>query len=115
MRQPAAGRIGAGRIDRYVAFFNAGNLAVLVHHERRTVRNAEILDQDPVLFRNRAHVIAQDRVADVEFLLPVRQGRREIGTDRQDLRIILIKICDTRLVRVQFLGSTAGERGDEEG
>jgi hypothetical protein len=45
-------------------------------------------------------VIAENRIGDVEFLLPVRQGWREIGADRQNLRIVLIKICDTRLVRV---------------
>jgi hypothetical protein len=45
-------------------------------------------------------VIAEDRVGDVEFLFPVRQGWREIGADRQNLRFICIKLCDTRLVRV---------------
>jgi hypothetical protein len=45
-------------------------------------------------------VIAEDRVGDVEFLFPVRQGGREIGTDRQNLRIICIELVDTRLVSV---------------
>jgi hypothetical protein len=100
VRQTATGRVGAGRIDRYVALFNAGNLAILVHHERRAVRHAELRDQDPVRLRDLAHVIAEDGVGDVEFLFPVRQGWREIGADRQNLRIICIKLCDTRLVRV---------------
>ena len=100
MRQPAARGIRAGRIDRYVAFFNAGYLTLLVHHERRPVGNPEILDQNPVGLRHVAHVIAEDRVGDVEFLFPVRQGGREICTDRQNLRIICIELVDTRLVSV---------------
>ena len=115
MRQPAARRIGARRVNRDVTFFNARDLAVFVHHERRPVRDAEILDQNPVLLGNRAHVIAENRIADVEFLLPVRQGRREIGTDRYDLRFICIELCNTRLVCVEFLRSTTGESGHEEG
>ena len=114
MRQPAACCVGAGGIDGHVAFLNAGDLTVLVHHERRAVRHAERRDQNPVRFGNLAHVIAEDRVGDVEFLFPVRQGWREIGADRQNLRFICIKLCDTRLVRVQFLRSTTGERGHEE-
>ena len=100
VRQPAACRVGAGGIDRYIAFFNAGYLAVLIHHERRAVSNAKRRDQNPVRLRDLAHVIAEYRVGDVEFLFPVRQGWREIGTDRQNLRFICIKFCDTRLVRV---------------
>src|SRR5665213_2454653 len=45
VRQPAAGCVGPSWIDRYAPFFHAGNLAVLVHHEGRTVRYAERRDQ----------------------------------------------------------------------
>jgi hypothetical protein len=45
-------------------------------------------------------VIAKHRVGDVEFLFPVRQGGRKIGTDRQNLRIICIELGDTRLVSI---------------
>jgi len=100
MRQPAACGVRAGRIDSHVTFLNAGDLTFLVHHERRAVCHAERRDQNPVRLRYLAHVIAENRIGDVEFLLPVRQGWREIGADRQNLRIVLIKICDTRLVRV---------------
>jgi hypothetical protein len=100
MRQPAACRVGTGGIYRYVAFFDAGYLAFLIHHERRAISHAKRCDQNPVRFRDLAHVIAEDRVGDVEFLFPVRQGWREIGADRQNLRFICIKLCDTRLVRV---------------
>ena len=92
MRQSAASRVGAGRIDRYTPFFNTGNLPVLVHHKRRAVGNAEILDQYPVGLGHVAHMIAEDGVADVEFLFPVRQGGCEIGTDRQNLRITCIEL-----------------------
>lgn len=115
MRQPAAGRVGARRVDRYAAFFDACDLAFFIHHERSAVRHAKLLNQNPVIFRNLAHVIAEDRVSNVEFFLPVRQSRRKIGADRQNLRAIRFKLCDTRLVRVEFLGSTTGERGDKEG
>ena len=100
MRQPAACRVGTSGIDRHVTFFNAGYLAFLIHHERRAVSHAKRRDQNPVRLRNLAHVIAEDRVDDVEFLFPVRQGWREIGADRQNLRFICIELCDTRLVRV---------------
>ena len=43
------------------------------------------------------------------------QGRAEIGTDGENLGIILIKVCDTRLVCGKFLRSTTGESGHEEG
>jgi hypothetical protein len=100
VRQPTAGCVRAGGIDGYAPFFYAGNLTLFVHHKRRAVGHAELRDQNPVRLRNLAHVIAEDGVGDVEFLFPVRQGRREISADRQNLGIIFIKICDTRLVRV---------------
>lgn len=115
MRQPAARRVRAGRIDCHAPFFNAGNLAVLIHYKRRAVRDAQRLDQNPVFLRDLAHVIAEHGIADVEFLLPVRQGGREIGADRQNLSAIRFKLVDTRLVCVQFLGSTTGKCSDEEG
>ena len=43
------------------------------------------------------------------------QGCAEIGTDGNDLGIILIEISYTRLVCGTFLGSTTGEGGHEEG
>lgn len=115
MRQAAAGRIGAGGVDRHFAFFDTGDFAILVDHERRAVGDAEILDENSVLLGNVAHVVAQDGIADVEFLFPVCERWREIGADGQDLRAIGFKLCDTRLVRVEFGGSTGGEGGDEEG
>ena len=43
------------------------------------------------------------------------QGGAEIGTNGDDLGIILIKISYTRLVRGEFLRSTTGKGGHEEG
>lgn len=114
MRQAAASRIGARWVNRYAAFLDALDFAFFVHHERRAIGDAEILDQNPVLLGNVAHVIAQNRVADVEFLFPVRECWREIGADGQDLGAIRLKLIDTRLVCVKFLGSAAGEGGDKE-
>jgi hypothetical protein len=45
----------------------------------------------------------------------VPERGRGIGADRQDLRFIRIKFCDTRLVRCKLGGSTTGERSYEEG
>lgn len=60
-------------------------------------------------------MIAEKGIAGVQFLFPMLQGCAEIGADGEDLGIILIKICDTRLVRGEFLGSTTGEGGHKEG
>lgn len=99
VRQSAASLVGSRRIDRLVAFFNVGDLAVLVYHKRGTVGQAELRDQHAILLGNLAHVIAKDGIAGVEFFFPVSQRRREIGADRYHLRFICIKFCDTRLVR----------------
>ena len=112
--QAAAGGIGAGRIDRTAAFFDVGDLAVLVDHEGGAAGNAQLGNQDAILLGDLTHVVAEKGVVGVELFFPMSQGRREIGTDREDLSIILIKISDTRLVRGEFLRSTTGEGGHEE-
>jgi hypothetical protein len=115
VRQTAAGCVGAGSINRPAAFLDVGDFAIFVNHESGAIGNAHLSNQDSILLGDLPHVVAEDGVAGVQFLLPMLQGRREIGADRDDLGIILIEISDTRLVRSEFLGSTTGEGGHEEG
>lgn len=96
---PAAGRLRAGGIERGAAFFNGHDLAVGTHDKGHTVGDAHLRDENAVLLRHRPHVIAEHREAGIQFLLPMRQRRREIGTDGQNLHVHFIELGDTRLVR----------------
>ena len=100
MRQAAAGFIRAGRIDRFISFLDMDDLSILIDDERRAIGQPELLNQNSVLLRDRPHVVAEHRITGVEFLFPVRKRGREIRADGQNLRVICIEICDTRLVRV---------------
>jgi len=70
--QTATCFIGAGSIDRFAAFLNVGDFAVLINYERRAIGESKLRDQDSVLFRYFAHMIAKHRVRCAEFLFPVR-------------------------------------------
>jgi hypothetical protein len=59
-------------------------------------------------------VITEQRESRIQFLGPVRLSGTKIGADGQDLRFVLIKFRDTRLVRREFLRSTTCESGREE-
>jgi hypothetical protein len=114
VRQPATGCISAGGIDGRTAFFDVGDFSVLVDNEGGAIGNAHLSNQDSILLGDLAHVVAENGVTGVEFLFPMLQSRREIGTDRYDLGIILVEISNTRLVCGEFLRSTTGEGGHEE-
>ena len=112
--QSTAGCVGAGNVNGPAALLDICDLAILVYDESRTVGNAHLRNQHAVLLGDLAHVVAEHGIAGVQFRFPMLQGRAEIGTDGDDLGIILIKVCDTRLVRGEFLRSTTGEGGHEE-
>ena len=46
--QPAASQFGAARINGPVAFLDVNDFPILVHHERGTVRNPNLGDQNAV-------------------------------------------------------------------
>lgn len=115
MRRPATGIIGADRVDRRVALFNVCNLAVLVDHKRRAIRDPRFLIQHPISgscfpFGK----IAQERNRDVVLgrELPLRGN--VIGADAEDLRARRFEFSDTSLVRFEFRRSTTGKRCREE-
>jgi hypothetical protein len=114
VRQSTAGCVGTGDVNGPATFLDIGDLAILVYDESRTVGNAHLRNQYAVLFGDLAHMVAEHGIAGVQFRFPMFQGRAEIGTNGDDLGIILIKISDTRLVRSEFLRSTTGEGGHEE-
>src|SRR5579863_6948307 len=114
MLESATRRLRTRRIQRRLPFLNVHNLTVRVHNERYAIGDTHFRDQHAIQLGNLAHMVAEHRIADVEFLLPVRESRPEIGTNCQYLYIHVIVFCDTRLVRGYFLRSTTGERGWKE-
>ena len=115
VRRPAAGIIGADRVDRRVALFNVRNLALLVDHKRRTIRHPGLLVQHPISGRCFPFgKIAEERNRDVVLgrELPLRGN--VIGADAEDLCARRFKFSDTSLVRFEFRRSTTGKRCREE-
>jgi len=115
VRQPAAGGVGAARVNSHAALLDVSDLAIFVNNEGDAIGDAHLGDQHSIQLGDLAHVVAEHGVAGVQFLFPMLQGSAEIGADGEDLGIILIEISDTRLVRSEFLGSTTGESSHEEG
>jgi hypothetical protein len=49
--QAAAGGFGAGAIDGRFAFLDVLDFAVFIDHKRGSIGDANLGDQDPVIFR----------------------------------------------------------------
>ena len=115
MVQAAARRIGAGRIDRSLAFFDVLNLAVLVHHKRGAVGHSIVLHEYTVgLGHLPLGEIAQQRERKVQLLGEFLLRGSVVRADAEYLGVLSFKFGDTRLVRREFLRSTTGEGGREE-
>ncbi len=110
MRQPAARRFGAARINRAVAFLDGRDLSVLVDDERCAVRHACLRNQDSIILGNGAiGEIAQQRYGQVELGCKLFLRKRVIGADPKNFDLLTFEFSDTSLVRQKFLRSTRRE------
>ena len=91
------------------------NFSVKIDNERGSIRNSSRRDENSVIGHRLSHCIAEKREFRVQFLSPMRQGRRLIGADSEHLRFHSFEVFDTSLVSCHFLRSTTGEGEREEG
>ena len=116
MRRPAAGIRRARNIDRRAAFFNVGDLALFIDHERRAVGDAPIEHQYAVRFGCLAGCeIAEEWKGQGKLLGKFTEGRNIIFADSEDLNVGRVKLGDTSLVSCEFLRSATCEGGGKEG
>jgi hypothetical protein len=114
--QPAAGGFRARWIDGAVAFLDVLDLPVNVHNKRGAIGEPEVLHKDAVGLDDLAIlVIAEERERGVYFRRKFFLGGNIIGADGKYFCVNAFKLCDTSLVREQFLRSTTGESSREEG
>ena len=115
MGKPAARRVGPAWVDGAIAFLDHGDLSVHVHHKGCAIGNSHSLNQHAILLGDLTVMIADQRELRCEFFGPMGESRYKICADRQHLRIVCSKFSDTSLVCSEFLRSTTGEGGGEEG
>ena len=90
------------------------NLAVGVHNKRDAIRKPTF-GEDSILARHFALEVAQEGKGEVQVLVsPMFKSRQVVDADAQYLCIYAFKICDTTLVRSEFLCSTTGKRRREK-
>jgi len=112
MRRPAAGLVGARRIDRAVPLFDVGDFPFLVDHEGRAVRYAGILIEHAIRSGGLAFgKIAQKRHGNVVFSREFALRRGIIGANSKNFDVVIVEFCNTSLVCQEFLRSATGERG----
>lgn len=114
MRQAAAGLIRGSRIDRGIADLHIRDLPVHIDHVRNAIRHP-VGAQNAIRLCGRAvPEIAQKRECQFELIGENFLGRGVIFTDAKYFCIFTFELCDTSLVRGEFLRSATGESGWKE-
>jgi hypothetical protein len=88
--------------------------AIRIDNERRTVCDTTCR-QHAIIGGDFSREIAEQRKFGFQLARPMIQRRLIIGADCQDLRFRITEFLDTSLVSGDFLRSTTGECGREEG
>ena len=116
MRGPAT-RVGsAGDIDGGAALLDEDDFPLLVDDERGAISDSALGHQYAISRGCLAGCkIADQREGERELLGKFTLGRSIIRADSQNLDFSRVKLGDTSLVSREFLGSTTGECGREEG
>jgi hypothetical protein len=92
------------------------DLAFFIDHKSRAIRDADLGDQHAVSGGYLTlREIAEQGEGGVDLGCKFFLGRSVIGTDSKYFCFVAFEFSDTSLVRQQFLGSTTGKRGWEEG
>jgi hypothetical protein len=114
VREPAAGFVRCGWVDRRIANFDVRDLAFFIHHVRYPIAHT-VGTQDTVGFGHGASgEIAQQREGKVELLSKNFLGGSVVGTNAKYFCIVAFKFRNTSLVCREFLRSATGKSGREE-
>lgn len=115
VRQDIAGVLGAGWIDRHVAFVDVLDDSVFIDNEGGAVSIAALFVKDPIVFHDCSLEIAEQREGYAVLFGEFSIGGNAVYTESKNLSIIRFEFGDISLIRLHFFRSTAGEGQDIKG
>ncbi len=107
--------VSARRIDGRFALLDVAEDTFFVDDERGACSKSAFLVKDTVIFDHLAFEIAEQWERDVNVLGETFVSSKAVNTDSENLRFGGIEFGNIRLIRLQLLCSTTGEREHIEG
>ena len=113
--QDIAGVLGAGWIDRHIAFVDMLDDSVFIDNKGCPVSVTALFVKDPVIFHDCSFEVAKQREGYSVLFGEFSISGNAVYAETKNLSIIRFEFGDISLIRLHFLRSTTGESQNIEG